>query len=148
MFFETDVYSLYTDSRFVGALLTLLISETKAPKLGLRVLGSRIAKSPYWFEQSASSTQWIGIVNSGEVSQVVDLFDKQAKYGVWDFYGLESSFPDPGLLKGFPDLLETARIFPFVVEIDLDSILMGFTRPGLNPERLIERLRIVAPSRA
>src|SRR5256885_11706920 len=37
VFFETDIYSVYTDTAFVGTLLRVLVSESRSGALGLRV---------------------------------------------------------------------------------------------------------------
>lgn len=130
LFFETEDYDSYSNTTYVGKLLKVLILESKVPKVGIRISNFKSDLSRISLERSCLSNYVLtGILNSGSVNQVVELFNEDADYQTWDFYGLESDFDDLEVLKPFPESLKYTHLFPFALEIDLDGMLLGYISP-------------------
>lgn len=145
VFFESDDYSTYTNSEVLSKLLTSLVLECPVSKIGVRTPDTNMISSLEWADDRSISQQLgFAIIDVALLDRLIERFDKAADYGVWDFYGLPTGFQGFDRLQTFPEILTDFERFQFVVEVDLDGILMGYARPIYSQfDRLIEELRRV-----
>lgn len=143
LFFESDDYSTYTSSGVLKELLSSLAVECQVAKIGLRTLDTNMILSMEFVDQrSVSQNVAFAIIDTAMLDLFIERFERGADYGVWNFYGLHTGFQDLGRLKGFPEILTDAKSFEFVVEVDLDGILMGYARPiHFQFDQLIAKLK-------
>jgi hypothetical protein len=78
-------------------------------------------------------------IEPGQTGALLKLFDDHANYGSWNFYGGES-LSLRGEVERIPEVLTRSERFPFLVELDLDSILMGYVHPGANLDHVLLEL--------
>ena len=127
IFFETDKYEFFTDRNAVERLLAKLIQLTHSGSLGVRISPIHELKAPSWLtEGSISEGLFLGRLKLEDLSKLCDYFDEVGNHETWTFYGLESGIGDTIQFRPFPTVLKEIGTFFFVVEIDLDGILIGF----------------------
>lgn len=147
VFFESDDYSIYTSPEFLRRVLTCLIAHCSVTKVGVRtneaVLASSFedAEGPYALGNAVS-----GIFDLARLECLIELFEKEGDHGIWDFYGLPAEFQDVHRLTSFPEVLKDIDLFVFVIEVDLDGMLMGYARPASYSalDNLIQRLEALS----
>jgi hypothetical protein len=143
LFFESDDYSTYTSSEFLKKLLSSLAVACQFAKIGLRTPDTNVISSlEFADERLVSQNVAFAVIDVALLDRFIERFERAGDYGVWDFYGLPPGFQDLGRLKAFPEVLTDVDRFEFVIEVDLDGILMGYARP-INSEfdQLIEELK-------
>ena len=142
LFFETEDYRSYSSGEYVGKLLKALISESKVPKIAIRISNFKYELSRTWLERNyISGDVLIGIANVNSLDQVIQLFDEYADYQTWNFYGLGSDSYDLKMIKPFPEVLKYTHLFPFVLELDLDGMLLGYIAPKSDLDFLTDTLQ-------
>jgi hypothetical protein len=144
VFFETGRYRDYTGGAWIKKLLDVLIDAVPVAQIGLRIDAAKIKKIPEWlYEVHDSDRVLTGRFGIGDLGKFVEFFDMTGSYGVWDCYGLSSEFEPKTVFEPLPDALHHCERYQFLVEVDLDAVLLGYVRPTDNPDRLIAALRSV-----
>jgi hypothetical protein len=148
VFFETGKYRYYTSGVWIGKLLNLLVRATRVQEIGLRIDADKIKSVPEWlYGVHGFNHVLTGRFRIEDLDKFAEFFDAIASYGVWDCYGLSSEFKSEGVFKQLPQALHHCERYPFLVEVDLDSVLLGYVRPQKSIEELTSALSQIGTSK-
>lgn len=137
VFFETGRYRDYTSGAWIKKLLNVLVRATSSRRIGLRIDAARIDKIPSWLSEKQNLNDiLIGRFDTGHIDKFIEFFDATGSYGVWDCYGLSSEFEAKTDFEPLPEALEHCERYQFLVEIDLDAVLLGYVRPQKSAQEL------------
>jgi hypothetical protein len=138
VFFETGRYGDYTSGAWIRKLLDVLIGATAVSQMGLRIDAGKIKKIPEWLHEARDSRRVLtGRFGIGDLDRFIQFFHATGSYGVWDCYGLSPQLEPTTVFEPLPDAFHHCERYPFVVEVDLDSVLLGYARPQKGVQELV-----------
>jgi hypothetical protein len=75
-----------------------------------------------------------------DVDKFAEFFDAIGSYGIWDCYGLSSEVGSEAVFEELSKALHHSERYPFLVEVDLDAVLLGYVRPDRSIEEVTSAL--------
>jgi hypothetical protein len=133
VFFETDNYQCFSDAEWLSNLLTMLISFSEATKTAIKVSGYHDPEQPEWLKDAFVDDNTItGWIDNTHLSVLCKYYENKATFQVWNYYGLRHETFDREVLLSFPEVLMRTTNFCYLVEIDLDGILLGYLNPNIS----------------
>jgi hypothetical protein len=147
VFFETATYGDFTSAEWIGKLLDVLVRATSSRRIGLRIEPARIEQIPAWLSEPHKVNDILTArFDSEHLDEIVEFFDSAASYGVWDFYGLGSEL-EATTLEPLLNELNRCERYRFMVEVDLDGMLLGYARPQQSIGELASALSRIGTSK-
>jgi len=148
IFFETGRYRDYTSGAWIRKLLNVLVVATGVQEIGLRIDAGKVMNVPEWLYESNDLDRVLtGRFRIGDLDKFAEFFDAIGSYGVWDCYGLGSEFESEAVFEPLPEALHHCERYQFLVEVDLDAVLLGYVRPQKSIEELTLALSQIGTSR-